>query len=212
MFTKCNFCECKILKKNLKKHLSKVHSEELTESHNNQQVSSALVNNKNKTYTRKYYKCRQCNKKITKNSLIKHLNRVHQFFPKDISRVEYFYFDEVSVECKKENVSATQKSFEETYLAVNQATLSGKKTRMKTNAAVKCKLCSVSVNASSIVSHFKNHHQVDMTEVKFRLDNPEVTINTKPVLQLEAIDSVDIFDRLTKLNGGGYGLGKNRKH
>ncbi|MBT2153466.1 hypothetical protein KKI34_17425 [Pseudoalteromonas tetraodonis] len=190
----CEYCFCRLNTKNLAKHLKKVHSDELAKK------EKRLLKKKVVKYTKTYYQCKQCKRKILKSSLLNHLNKIHGFFPKDISNIAFFYFNEVKSECIKELKSEMQKRFEDTYNELLGLTH---------KEVTRCRVCSKSVGKKNIVRHFKEEHHVNMSNIKKQIDS------VKPKKQLAMVsinESQDLFDRQIKLNGGGYGLGKNRKH
>ncbi|OUS68651.1 hypothetical protein B5G52_18805 [Pseudoalteromonas sp. A601] len=190
----CEYCSCRLKRDNLAKHLKKVHSDKLAK------IEDLLLKKRVVKCTRTYYQCKQCKRKITKNSLLTHLNKMHDFYPKDTSNIAHIYFNEAKSESIKNIKSKTQKQFESNYEELLSLTH---------KEVARCGLCSKSVTKKNILQHYKQEHHVDMSKIKNQIDS------VKPTKQFTIItgsESQDIFDRQIKLNGGGYGLGKNRTH
>ncbi len=184
--TKCKICGCSLNRKNLKKHLSKVHSE-IESQPNNRKI--------NKTY----FRCNQCHKKILFSSLLTHLAKMHDFKPTVIDKVHEWYFTEVVVEYSLSVKDKVEVAFVKTYQRLVRSTHKSK---------INCSLCSGIVSRKQILDHFKHRHHRDCTPYKKSVDSVRPAVASF----YEDERSTDIYERFTKMNAGGFELGKNRKH
>jgi len=198
----CPHCKSKVLRKNLQKHLKKVHNSATTSITLQSQVINQESNIKNKiSITKSYYKCKQCSKKITKSSLVSHLNKVHQFYPKNLVFIEQYYYEKIDVKFEK--------SFHKDDLLKN---VSDTYTKLKNNIQKysACPFCKLRLSTANFSEHIRTNHKVEIFthdkvhKAKYIVENHQKEEKT--------YDSDDIFDRGLTVQGGAYGLGKNRKH
>ena len=89
---------------------------------------------------------------------------------------------------------------------------------------VKCSMCSALVTLGGMKSHFGSKHVVQMPDEYYRMlgESPPASMFKSNRareaywrsrdLDPSSEESTDLFERTKVLQGGAYGLGKNRKH
>jgi len=81
---------------------------------------------------------------------------------------------------------------------------------------VKCSICGMSMKENKLTKHKQNiHNEYSSEQLKLKLKKMPVSERNKfikKVLGPEQNNSTDIFSKGRVVSGGGYGLGRNRKH
>lgn len=170
---------------------------------------------------KKYYKCWQCGKLLTKASTANHLVKKHGVRPKDPKTAYFWYFDEVIKVQYRDKVTSTRAKeidkkngidWEKEIQKLAKVRLENAK-----HALVKCPVCAASINAKNVRKHFNKVHKDILgnkgyTQQKIT-DTAAVTRKSKALdIRSEYDYSEDVFDRAKVYSGGAYGLGKSRKH
>jgi len=261
--TECPVCHVSLNKKNLSKHVRKVHGqasssragrgsvggrskpslEDSYEEKRRQEFVSAQrkpqagkvkasdwrpidydSHNWGKVkVNKKYYKCWQCGKLLTKASTANHLLKKHGVRPKDPDTAHFWYFDEViKVQYRdKPTVSPSAKKprkKEEVDWKKEMDRLSMVNQPNRKNTTVKCPVCAAALNARNVKKHFNKVHKELLREPQ--VAKQEITSEDRKVSpKKRSLDvrpdyeySEDVFDRAKVYQGGAYGLGKSRKH
>lgn len=172
---------------------------------------------------KKYYKCWQCGKLLTKASTANHLLKKHGVRPKDPDTAYFWYFDEViKVQYRDKpavSPSATKpKKKEEVDWQQEIFRLSKFNQSNRKNTTVTCPVCNASLNARNVKKHFNKVHK-ELLKMK-KPPNSASSYEDKSVsVKKKTLDvrpdfeySEDVFDRAKVYQGGAYGLGKSRKH
>lgn len=247
----CPVCQVALNKKNLDKHLRKVHGgggkptgksslesvfdagkrTEFTEAQGATRKGKVIgwspddnAGNKRKVkVNKKYYKCWQCGKLLTKASTANHLIKIHGIKPKDPLTAHFWYFDEViKVQYRDKSAASPstkkRKSKNEVDWQKEIAKLSKSKLPDGSSASIKCPVCETSLRAKNVKKHFKKVHRE-----LFQTQKPTNSVSSaedqsvsakKKILDIrpDYEYSEDVFDRAKVYQGGAYGLGKSRKH
>lgn len=259
--TECPVCHVALNKKNLSKHVKKVHGEDsssrpagtatggtpsLADSYEEKRRKE-FVNAQRKSQAgkvkanvwrpidhdshnwgkvkvnKKYYKCWQCGKLLTKASTANHLLKKHGVRQKDPDTAHFWYFDEVikvqyrdkpavSPSAKKPRKKKEVDWREE----IDRLSMFNQPNRKTTT--VTCPVCSTSLKATNVNKHFSKVHKELLQSPRrgkqeSEPDDSKVSAKRKNLeIRPEYEYSEDVFDRAKVYQGGAYGLGKSRKH
>lgn len=261
--TECPVCRVALNKKNLSKHVRKVHGEggssrptgsaaegraapsladsyeekrrkEFVNAQRKSQAGKVKDNdwrpidddshNRGKVkVNKKYYKCWQCGKLLTKASTANHLLKKHGVRPKDPDTAHFWYFDEViKVQYRdKPAVSPSakkprKKPAVDWQKEVDRLSMFNQPNRKSTT--VTCSVCSTSLKATNVKKHFNKVHK-ELLQAQQRLKKESAPDDSKVSAKRKSLEirpeyeySEDLFDRAKVYQGGAYGLGKSRKH
>lgn len=172
---------------------------------------------------KKYYKCWQCGKLLTKASTANHLLKKHGVRPKDPDTAHFWYFDEViKVQYRdKPAVSPSSKKPKEKEEVdwrkeIDRLSLVNQPNRK--NTTVKCPVCAISLKATNVNKHFNKVHK-ELLKAPQRSKQESDPDDSKVSAKRKSLEvrpdyeySEDVFDRAKVYQGGAYGLGKSRKH
>lgn len=261
--TECPVCHVALNKKNLSKHLKKVHGEggssrpagrvsvggaaqSLADSYEEKRRKE-FVNTQRKSLAgkvkandwrpidhdsdnwgkvkvnKKYYKCWQCGKLLTKASTANHLLKKHGVRPKDPDTAHFWYFDEViKVQYRdKPAVSPSakkprKKKEVDWRKEIDRLSMFNQPNRKTTT--VTCPVCTTSLKATNVKKHFSKVHK-ELLQAPRRVKQESETDDSKVGAKRKNLEirpeyehSEDVFDRDKVYQGGAYGLGKSRKH
>nr|WP_156889267.1 hypothetical protein [Halomonas sp. 1513] len=261
--TECPVCDVALNKKNLSKHVRKVHGEgsssrsagsaarggaapSLADSYEEQRKKEFVdaqrkpqVGKVNATSWRpadyesegprkvkvnkKYYKCWQCGKLLTKASTANHLLKKHGIRPKDPDSAHFWYYDEVIKVQYREKPAVSplakkprKKPEVDWRKEVDRLSMFNQPNR-KTKT-VTCPVCSATLKATNVKKHFNKVH-MELLQVHGRLKQESASVDSSVSAKKKNIEikpeyeySEDVFDRAKVYQGGAYGLGKSRKH
>lgn len=249
----CPICHVALNKKNLSKHLKKVHSQGTASKTPGDLEKPFEVNSRNDfikakekpgrgkvkardwavadydspncgkvKINKRYYKCWQCGKLLTKASTTTHLIKKHGFRPKDPTTAHFWYFDEVIKIQYRDKSAATPakktKKNKEIDWHQEVSDLSKAKLPSGQTATVKCPVCEIPLNTKNVKKHFKKMHKelLQTQKQSYAVSSAkDKDVNTKKKsveIRPDHEYSEDVFDRAKVYNGGAYGLGKSRKH
>ena len=249
--TACPVCHVKLNKKNLSKHVRKVHESGGAPA-GKRSLEAAFDAGKRKEFSRaqgttrkgkvigwtpggdagkkekikvnkKYYKCWQCGKLLTKASTANHLLKVHGVKPKDPLTAHFWYFDEVikvQYRDKPTNPQSSKKKEERTDVDWHSEIIRMSKDKLPDGspAMIVCPACEVIVSSKNVKKHFsKVHKELLKTPQRPKQENASdnLAVNAKKrslEIRPDYEYSEDVFDRAKVYQGGAYGLGKSRKH
>jgi len=195
-FVYCEKCNCKLKKINLKKHLLKVHNSNM-EANDQRKVTSEI----DKKLLNKSYVCKKCGKKISEAFRKKH-NKICVKKEILVNSEEYTKCSICSVRVKKRNL---KKHYKKHNKKDNKQHDIDDELDYKLVQCPECK--NKHFKIKEIVSHLMNCHSYSIIKAKdyyFESKNlPEWGEDRK---------KNDIFYKKRVLLGGGFGLGKNRRH
>jgi uncharacterized C2H2 Zn-finger protein len=249
--TECPVCHVALNKKNLSKHVRKVHGSGVAPA-GKKSLEAAFDASKRKEFARtqgaarkgkiigwtpggdtgkkekikvnkKYYKCWQCGKLLTKASTANHLLKIHGVKPKDPLTAHFWYFDEViKVQYRdkpalpklgKKVESRNEVDWQKEIVRMSKAKLPD-----GSPAMIMCPACEVILSSKNVKKHFnKVHKELLKAPQRFKQesapDDSKVSAKRKSLeVRPEYEYSEDVFDRAKVYQGGAYGLGKSRKH
>ena len=75
---------------------------------------------------------------------------------------------------------------------------------------VKCDICNVEINRKNLIKHKRKVHKI--SGVTVNMTNSERTRYINKLFAPDRDYSEDVFDRGRVTSGGGYGLGRSRRH
>jgi len=175
------------------------------------------------------YRCKQCHKLYGKAATAKHLKARHEFIPKNPENSHKYFFTETNIETKRPEAKKKRAESNQSLLLLEQASLNYKdlnrKARLKLrdlrqseqssyrilrkkafSESLYCGVCKVHIKRCNVPKHFKKMHNWNLSKSEKYPQAASQTINE------EAASPNEYFNRTKLLSGGGYGLGKSRKH
>lgn len=172
---------------------------------------------------KKFYRCWQCGKLLTKASTANHLLKKHGVRPKDPDTAHFWYFDEViKVQYRdKPAVSPSAKKPRkkpEVDWRKEVERLSMFNQQNRKTKTVTCPVCSASLKATNVKKHFNKVHKELLREPQVakqaitsedrKVSPKKRSLDVRPDYEY----SEYVFDRAKVYQGGAYGLGASRKH
>lgn len=204
---KCPKCTAFVFRKNLPKHLKKVHKITVDQIEN--EISAKENTSK---VTRTYYKCNICGKKISKSSLGNHLVKKHEFQPISENTILASYTT-IKTEYKRTRDNTkhigSQMGLDESRIPEIAKEAINHFEQAKNKQRVYCELCHTYFPKKGYIDHFERRHSIDLT---FYKQHPNIHGNSssKTTFSRKVKETHDLYDTKLVVSGGLPSLGKKR--